>query len=477
MGTKQVDQNTEQTVKLDAMPCGYIATKRQRYFTGKYMSAQDFADEQRYHLSRHRLHNRILHGWGVVCGLRVKRHPNPDCKHWAVVRAGIAIDCCGRELILHQDTAIDLSEYFPEPPAAAAQQQSQPEERPQDNWLVLGLRYVERPIESVPVLYNETACDPTQHEYNRVYEVAELKVYELRDFADYPNEWPGTVWRKQYNGKPANEEEKERPCRGCRDDCDDELPGPTGICLEPECLLDHIVPLAIIKPIWSGEEGWSWEADSNGRRTMRMPPEFLTHIVHHNWPHGQSLPLSELVSFDKMDGKLKIYFDRPLADKPQGKPQQTSDQADQEQPSSGDQGNDLEYAGTGINRSTFVVHIHKSKGIRLEADMLYDDNNPPYWDPQECAAIFPVHEEWLEGSDTLVDHIVHVTLKCDFVLDCHDLAVDGNHLGGVAPTGDGIAGGTFESWFRVVDDGANARALRREAARKREEQIQSAEKS
>ncbi len=43
------------------------------------MAAREFIAEQRYFLSHHRLHNRLLHGWGVVCGLGVTPHPDPAC--------------------------------------------------------------------------------------------------------------------------------------------------------------------------------------------------------------------------------------------------------------------------------------------------------------------------------------------------------------------------------------------------------------
>jgi hypothetical protein len=45
-----------------------------------------------------------------------------------------------------------------------------------------------------------------------------------------------------------------------------------------------------------------------------------------------------------------------------------------------------------------------------------------------------------------------VTLRCDFILDCHGNPVDGTHLRGRLPTGNGTMGGNFESWFRVVSD-------------------------
>jgi hypothetical protein len=58
-----------------------------------------------------------------------------------------------------------------------------------------------------------------------------------------------------------------------------------------------------------------------------------------------------------------------------------------------------------------------------------------------------------EMLDTREPVDVYVVLKCDFVLDEDGRAVDGNHRrGGLArgyPTGDGVEGGTFESWFRL----------------------------
>ena len=38
---------------------GPIAVERNRYLTGKFMTARDFCIEQDYELSRHRLHQRL----------------------------------------------------------------------------------------------------------------------------------------------------------------------------------------------------------------------------------------------------------------------------------------------------------------------------------------------------------------------------------------------------------------------------------
>src|SRR5437660_12424536 len=84
--------------------CGEPATQRLRYFTGRHMTARDFRDEQSYHRTHRLLDNRMLHGWGVVCGLHVGQHPVESCRSDRVkVSCGFALDCCGRELVVPKD--------------------------------------------------------------------------------------------------------------------------------------------------------------------------------------------------------------------------------------------------------------------------------------------------------------------------------------------------------------------------------------
>src|SRR5262245_45906343 len=90
--------------KSHCTECGSPILERNRYYTGKFMTARDFQGEQDYSRSRRQLHNRLLHGWGVVCGLGVKHHPRQECRNTTVVvKAGVAIDCCGREVVITED--------------------------------------------------------------------------------------------------------------------------------------------------------------------------------------------------------------------------------------------------------------------------------------------------------------------------------------------------------------------------------------
>jgi hypothetical protein len=48
-----------------------------------------------------------------------------------------------------------------------------------------------------------------------------------------------------------------------------------------------------------------------------------------------------------------------------------------------------------------------------------------------------------------VEILARIVVKCDFLRDNEDRPVDGNHLRGQLPSGDGRDGGEFESWFKL----------------------------
>ena len=54
------------------------AFERNRYFYGKLLTVRDFEVEQRYFIEKQRLINRLIHGVGVVCGLKVEKIDRPQ---------------------------------------------------------------------------------------------------------------------------------------------------------------------------------------------------------------------------------------------------------------------------------------------------------------------------------------------------------------------------------------------------------------
>ena len=73
--------------------------KRMNYFDRQFLRAADFQVEQKYHLDRHRRHNRLLHtsGLGGPDDLSVTGTLGQSV---VTVSSGTAIDTQGREIVL-----------------------------------------------------------------------------------------------------------------------------------------------------------------------------------------------------------------------------------------------------------------------------------------------------------------------------------------------------------------------------------------
>lgn len=81
---------------------------RNRYFYGKLLDVFHFELEQSYMNDKRWLLNRLVSGYGVVCGLNVKLGPDGQS---VVVTPGMAIDKCGREIMV-----CEPSDPYPLPP-------------------------------------------------------------------------------------------------------------------------------------------------------------------------------------------------------------------------------------------------------------------------------------------------------------------------------------------------------------------------
>ena len=70
--------------------------KRVNYFLGQFLEAQDFLDEQSYHVELRRRRNRLQYGPGILDGLAVTK----TGARQITVGAGTAVDRDGRELVV-----------------------------------------------------------------------------------------------------------------------------------------------------------------------------------------------------------------------------------------------------------------------------------------------------------------------------------------------------------------------------------------
>ena len=78
--------------------------RRVHYFFGQLLSVEDLQAEQDYHRDMRYLHNRLL-GQGVVNGLEITIGDGAT----VTVSPGLAIDPCGREIVVPDEVAVVLS--------------------------------------------------------------------------------------------------------------------------------------------------------------------------------------------------------------------------------------------------------------------------------------------------------------------------------------------------------------------------------
>src|SRR4051794_7259956 len=151
-----------------------VSLERSRFFPRQLVGADDLTQDQIYFREKLRRHNRLLHGWGIVCGAGVT---SDDCN--AVVAPGYILGPYGDEILIDQATTIDVCRqgsvssldcgdvdvWCGDPP------------RVRDGATVfLAVRYVERLTRQVRVAGCGCGCDGDECEYTRTRDGFELKV-------------------------------------------------------------------------------------------------------------------------------------------------------------------------------------------------------------------------------------------------------------------------------------------------------------
>ena len=75
--------------------------KRPHFFSGKLLTSEDLELEQQYVREKLKRHNRSLHGFGIISGLKVTANSGQ-----IVVEPGLALDCEGNELAIETAQSI-----------------------------------------------------------------------------------------------------------------------------------------------------------------------------------------------------------------------------------------------------------------------------------------------------------------------------------------------------------------------------------
>jgi hypothetical protein len=241
---------------------------RLRYFHGRGLSALDLRREQSFHLEKLRLHNRLVHGWGIVCGLGIEvaaKAPCDPCEESPdelvlKVHPGAALDCRGNEIIVRHTREVRVESLLGEEVVKRLKQDAAT--------VYLSICFHEELIDPTRPLLT-AGCEPVPAcEYGRVCET-----YRVCASTTRPDPGPAC----------------EPCCGGCG--CED-------ACLE-------LVAITCFTP---GKELDADQLDLGGRRWLALHD--FAEITGVNWVHGAIYTREDATKLFS-DG-IEVRFSRPV---------------------------------------------------------------------------------------------------------------------------------------------------------------------
>lgn len=154
---------------------GAAGLERVRYYPRQLLTVEDMQVEQEYFRQKTRRHNRMLHGWGVVCGLSVSASPG-DGLPWQVrIEDGYALSPQGDEIYVPDPICYDLAKcsmVSGEEQCEPGRPAPRPNERRQS--VYLAIRYRECPTRPVRTQPGGCGCDDNGCEHSRIRDDFEL---------------------------------------------------------------------------------------------------------------------------------------------------------------------------------------------------------------------------------------------------------------------------------------------------------------
>jgi len=176
-------------------PCGAVVLERPRYYAGELLTEAEMTLEQQYFRDKLRRHNRLLHGWGVVCGAEVcfvLEEAEPETgkapkdtgrvapgaerrrKKWKVcVKPGYILGPYGDEILIACEKVVDVRSLCVEGETEGCGEPVDPwcvdvfVQREPGRPLYVVVRYKEQQSRPVRVQPAGCGCDETQCEYSR----------------------------------------------------------------------------------------------------------------------------------------------------------------------------------------------------------------------------------------------------------------------------------------------------------------------
>ncbi|HEX3035147.1 MAG TPA: hypothetical protein VHT73_08440 [Thermodesulfobacteriota bacterium] len=413
--------------KEDKGHCGICEIpyfERNNYYYGKLMTVRDFFQEQCYFNEKRWLINRMISGWGVVCGLDVK--PKEGETNKVIVTPGLAIDCCGREILVCEEKTVEL---IPEECDCCKKEKKKEEQGQEKKEMVICLEFYECKAE--PINLPPIACDQKEKgEFNRIRDSYKIRVKPKSevDLQDQCKEFCPLEHKDKTVQHYLCEELKEGCCE----------------CPEHPCL---VLAEVTITQSEDPQNPYTIEIDKCSNRRLVYTNNLLYDLIHcyhgdlpHvtdiNWKDGTTLNGAKIKWEDFNDGiyndGVKVWFDRKMNEET-------------------------------INENTFLFLVkmededtgnYRYDHVPGEVSYDYEESTG------KSVATFKFTSEWIADVYLGYSRVrekggeFKVVLKSDFIMSADEngkpvKALDGNFIGGRLPSGNGTQGGDFESWFFV----------------------------
>jgi hypothetical protein len=477
----------------DTCACGKLAApRRNNYFYGKLLDEGSFRLEQGYLNQKRWMLNRLGLGKGVVCGLTVT---------WTDTRVsispGVAIDGCGREIVVPQPIEINPWQTTDDSGRASILLGTEGVQQ-----VYFCLAFVDCPTDYTPVLV--TDCDnPGKAAPSTIVEKYAVLVKTVA--AGLPPPLPQAPDPNLCNALAGADTEVDRnnvctvlSARPCADAATNScVVIVSGITLTKDkisavdvCSARPVVytnpelfemllcrssgvgsgpqgPAGPVGP--SGPAGAAIDAvqvtklDCDAPPTASLVPDAasppnqilnlgiptccddtLTKIKAINWTHDGSLPWAV---FQK-DG-LQIDFSGAVATKPvinDGWILVSLEISAKERVSPSDPAAQILAL---LFRFLWPLGTQLIYRIQAQQISLQNDSvTPRYFARFQPPAELTPYLAFLQLLARGLTVLCRVVVKCDFLADANGKPIDGNFLTGSLPSGDGMRGGEFESWFK-----------------------------
>ena len=153
--------------------------ERTRYYPRQLVGADDLTQDQRYVRDKLRRHNRLLHGWGVVCGACVRLNRQNPCE--VIVDSGYVLGPQGDEIVIAEPVPFDVCkqgvvEQIGCCPETEDPWCAEPRGRCPEGRFFLAIRYAECPSRPVKSGSCGCGCDGDGCEYTRIRDSFALKL-------------------------------------------------------------------------------------------------------------------------------------------------------------------------------------------------------------------------------------------------------------------------------------------------------------